>query len=421
MKVTLRKKELKDGNISLYLDIYDNGKRRADYLNLYLIPEINETAKTANKETLELALQIRAERVLNPNTIDSENKNKPSEDGNIDNTPLVIEWIEHYITVTDNDDDLSDATVEQTRYFKKLMEMFLKEKRKPNLTLGKFDKGWFSKFFNWLKNDYVPTKYKRIESKPLSPGTLRNIQQRIVAVFNRAVRDGVININPFDALDKGDTFVKPTPSRREILTPNEMKLLMSRNEISPGVIESQKAFIFACLTGLRISDVRELKWSNITSNGEQMVMIIVQKKTKTMNAVPIGSTAKQWMPEKGDDDYVFHLPSSSCVYDNIRRVIKNVGIKKEISFHTSRHTFGTLTLAATKDLYTTMRLLGHKDIRTTSIYAEVLMEDKINAVKNTDSEFKTRRRKENLTIPKTKRTAATNTHPRKVIDIEDNG
>ena len=68
-----------------------------------------------------------------------------------------------------------------------------------------------------------------------------------------------------------------------------------------------------------------------------------------------------------------------------------------------------------------MRLLGHKDIRTTSIYAEVLMEDKINAVKNTDSEFKTRRRKENLTIPKTKRTAATNTHPRKVIDIQDNG
>jgi len=297
---------------------------------------------------------------------------------------------------------------------------FCIEKRKPNLELCNFDKGWFSKFFNWLKDDYEPTKYKRIESKPLSPGTLRNLQQRIVAVFNRAVREGVISCNPYDALEKGDTFVKPTPSRREILSPNELKLMMDYKEKSPGVIESQKAFIFACLTGLRISDVRELKWSDIAINDEKMVMIIVQKKTKTMNAVPIGTTAKQWMPEKSDDDYVFHLPSNTCVYDNIRRTANNAGINKEISFHTSRHTFGTLTLAATKDLYTTMRLLGHKDIRTTSIYAEVLMEDKIKAIKNTDDVFKSRRKKENKTIPKTKRTAATNTHPRKIIDIQDN-
>ena len=62
------------------------------------------------------------------------------------------------------------------------------------------------------------------------------------------------------------------------------------------------------------------------------------------------------------------------------------GIEKNVSYHTSRHTFATLSLAAGGDLYTVGKLLGHSDIHTTQIYADVVMETKIEAV-NRISEY----------------------------------
>lgn len=89
--------------------------------------------------------------------------------------------------------------------------------------------------------------------------------------------------------------------------------------------------------------------------------------------------------------------------------------------HTSRHTFGTLIQAATGDIETTKKLMGHKSLKSTAVYADVLTEEKVKAISNTKTVFRSRKpHTENKKIPRTKRTAATNTHPRKVIDIQDN-
>lgn len=53
----------------------------------------------------------------------------------------------------------------------------------------------------------------------------------------------------------------------------------------------------------------------------------------------------------------------------------------------ARHSFATLTLAATNDIATVSRLLGHTSVATTQIYAEVLMEDKIAAVNKLNGIF----------------------------------
>ena len=92
-----------------------------------------------------------------------------------------------------------------------------------------------------------------------------------------------------------------------------------------------------------------------------------------------------------------------------------------VLFHTSRHTFGTLIQAATGDIETTKKLMGHKSLKSTAVYADVLTEEKVKAISNTKTVFRSRKpHTENKKIPRTKRTAATNTHPRKVIDIQDN-
>lgn len=62
------------------------------------------------------------------------------------------------------------------------------------------------------------------------------------------------------------------------------------------------------------------------------------------------------------------------------------GIKKNVSFHTSRHSMATLSLAAGGDLYTVGKLLGHTSINSTQAYADVVMETKMEAV-NRISDF----------------------------------
>ena len=207
-------------------------------------------------------------------------------------------------------------------------------------------------------------------------------------------------------MEKSDIFPKPKSSHKQYLTPDELKRFMASDERSPGVAETQKAFGFACLTGLRISDIKALRWSDIKRNNETNTLVIVQKKTKALNAVPIGNTALSWMPPKGDDDFVFHLPAKANVDAALKRIAKKVGIDKTISFHCSRHTFG---------------ILGHKSRKSTAIYADVLTNEKVKAVDNTKKAFRGRKqREENKQIPRTKRTAATNTHPRRITFLQDN-
>ena len=62
------------------------------------------------------------------------------------------------------------------------------------------------------------------------------------------------------------------------------------------------------------------------------------------------------------------------------------GIKKDVNFHTSRYSMATLLLAAVGDLYTVSKLFGHTSINSTSVYADVVMKTKMEAV-NRISEF----------------------------------
>ena len=242
-----------------------------------------------------------------------------------------------------------------------------------------------------------------------------------MTVFNKAVKFGKLKANPFYQLEKSDIFPKPKSSHKLYLTPDELKRFMASDERSPGVAEAQRAFGFACLTGLRISDIKALRWSDIKRNKETNTLVIVQKKTKALNAVPIGNTALSWMPPKCDDDFVFHLPAKANVDAALKRIAKKVGIEKNISFHCARHTFGILVQAVTGNIETTKKLMGHKSLKSTAIYADVLTNEKVKAVDNTKKAFRGhKQREENKQIPRTKRTAATNTHPRKTTFTQDN-
>jgi site-specific recombinase XerD len=93
----------------------------------------------------------------------------------------------------------------------------------------------------------------------------------------------------------------------------------------------------------------------------------------------------KWLPERkwaGDNDYIFNkLPvNASSLNVSVKRMAKQAGIEKDICFHVSRHTFATTLLTLGADLYTTSKLLGHADLKTTQIYAEIVNKKKDEAV-----------------------------------------
>jgi hypothetical protein len=196
-------------------------------------------------------------------------------------------------------------------------------------------------------------------------------------------------------------------------------LRMKGYEVKPRYDKQRK--LVGYTVGKNASVFKALRWSDIKRNEETNTLVIIQKKTKALNAVPIGNTALSWMPPKGNDDFVFHLPAKANMDAALKRIAKKVGIEKNISFHCARHTFGILVQAVTGNIETTKKLMGHKSLKSTAIYADVLTNEKVKAVDNTKKAFRGRKqREENKQIPRTKRTAATNTHPRRITFLQDN-
>ena len=98
-----------------------------------------------------------------------------------------------------------------------------------------------------------------------------------------------------------------------------------------------------------------------------------------------------WLPERTDEDdegLVFRdLPSAPTVSEMHNDWAKDAKIDKYVTYHTSRHTFGTIKLTAGADLYTTSKLMGHADVRTTQIYAKIIDSKKIEAINLVDKMF----------------------------------
>ncbi len=131
------------------------------------------------------------------------------------------------------------------------------------------------------------------------------------------------------------SHLKGTTYQREFLTVEEVKKLIDTPCRRPDI---KGAFLFSCFCGLRISDVRSLKWGNIVANGDKMYLQITQFKTRRPLSLPLNRQAMRWMPERGnatDDDFIFPpLSKNMTVLDTWA---KEAGITKHVTFHQRRH------------------------------------------------------------------------------------
>lgn len=139
----------------------------------------------------------------------------------------------------------------------------------------------------------------------------------------------------------------------------------------------RKAFLFSCFCGLRHCDIIALRWEDIRydENGNALLSII-QKKTKEAISLPLCSEAIKHLPDRGnapETEKVFaglvSLGRSNVI---LHKWVEQAGISKHVTFHCFRHTYATLQLTNGTDIYTVSKMLGHKKVTTTQIYAKIV-------------------------------------------------
>lgn len=253
-----------------------------------------------------------------------------------------------------------------------------KYERREGITFADITPEWVQVFKDYLENEAVAWGHdyrKRIKDKPLARNSKVSYFNKLRACLNQAYEERIIPVNPLRGIDG----FKTEEGTRMYLTIEEVKKLVKTPCDYPQI---KAAFLFSCLTGLRRSDVLRLRWEDVYQRSEFTRIIFKQKKTNGQEYLEITAEAAGLMGKRGNpDDYVFmDIHSPSCTNNTIKLWVARAGIPKDITFHTSRHTFATMMLDLGTDIYTVSKLLGHRLLSTTQIYAKVLDKNKQAAV-----------------------------------------
>lgn len=356
MKVTLRKRN-QGGMTSLYLDYYHKGKRKTEYLKLYLDPKAkSKDEKEVNKKTLQLAETIRARRQI-------EIQNGVY--GFCDNEKLKASFITYVELLTEKRLDSKgnygnwDSMLKHLKSFVPMDISFSEVNRK------------FVQDFKY----YIDKDLRTKSNQPLSQNSKYSYFNKFRAALKQAVKDGIIPTNPAEGVDG----FKQGESQREFLTLQELQAAV---KVECEIPQLKTAFIFSCLSGLRWSDINKLLWSEVQHSNEMGYYIrFIQKKTKGTETLPISEQAFGLLGERQDkDERVFKGLKYSAWHNlKLQQWMMKAGISKTITFHCARHTYATLQLTAGTDIYTVSKLLGHRELKTTQIYAKIIDEKKKEA------------------------------------------
>ena len=380
MKVEIKERKLTAGNRSLYLEYYEKGFRKKENLHLYLVPDDAPNARKINGQTYNKAREIQAQRILNPPSFESKKK-KPEENERA-KTMTWLQWCDDYIQSA-IDSENCKKMIQHKEVVRKRIAAYLKQIRKPDILLKDVNRDTISGLFKYMREDYRNPGQIKADGGKLADFTLVLFEETVKAIFNKAVRDGLIPFNPVQDLAKEERFHVPD-KHREYLTTDELKRFLAVETQTQAEQTVQKAFGFSCMTGLRLGDMQRLRWSDIKTIGEVQAVSIIQHKTKRLVTVPHNELALSLLPprpDNGEDGIIFPLvkkPDNVAKY--VRRIKEKAGIEKDFTYHSSRHSAATLAITAGAELYSVSKILGHGSIVSTQVYASVNMEKKTEAV-----------------------------------------
>lgn len=370
-----RKKQLNhQGKALVQVEAYLLGKKCYFSTHLYLSPEQwnNRTSLVCNHPHAEalnymleefiLKLQMRElEAWKQGRDICLQVLKEIDENADVENRLISFgrKWIEN--------SSIRDSTRNNLHTTLSLLKSF-----SPEITLKQMDYKTLLSFEQFLKN------------KKLGVNTIAKHLRHLRTILNEAIRQGLISkeYSPFT-----EYKIKTAESHHTYLLPEELEKLEQINlsRKKEALRHSLDAFLFCCYTGLRYSDFIRMEQENFIQTNNGLWMVFKSQKTGTVTQIPLShlfqGKAVRLLSHYPNLKEFFRIKPNASVNKELIRIGKLAGIEKHFSFHTARHTNATLLLYKGVQLATVQKLLGHRDIKTTQVYGEILPQTIIKELK----------------------------------------
>lgn len=194
----------------------------------------------------------------------------------------------------------------------------------------------------------------------VSENTATQKMHRIKAILHFARDLQIITEDPLRPIK-----LKGYSNRKTVLSIEELQLLQALYDgatLPPHQHNALRVFLFACYTGMRISDIRRFTPAMVQGNSIRLV----QQKTEQAVIIPLTDFSKTIIAEG------FNIRTGQTLNRDLVPVAKLAGINKHLTMHVGRHTFATVSLRLGMDLLTVSRILGHRSIRQTQSYLHLL-------------------------------------------------
>ena len=240
--------------------------------------------------------------------------------------------------------------------------------------------GGIQKFSDWTDRNI--TLFDEFIKKPgIKQSTAHDIHKNIKVYVREAKRFGLLKENPYEyyVVKRGNTLT------RKYLTESEVQRIMLANVTDASVSRVRDCFLFCCYTGLAYSDLAKFDWGTVWEENGGHVIHDTRTKTGTNYNITILPPALDILKK-----YNFKLPVMTNQQYNMRLKVLALyaGINKKLTSHMARHSFATWALSSGVPIPVVSKMLGHRNISTTEIYAKVLQKDVAEGFKLLESKLK---------------------------------
>lgn len=336
-QVAIRRKPTNSG-YSLYLDYTIAGKRQYEFLRLYVVSPVRSQAdKARNRAAEQAAAKMRAEREL-----ELINNKFQMVSASARKLPL-IDFIK------------SHSLTRMRALMAGAAARWLADTNRAALAIGSLSREDVEDFSCWLSRNY-------------SAITAHNYFASFRGLMSEAITSSLC---PHNIFRRGAAPRRPR-AKIDYLTSDEVRRV---GAVLPESIS--RPFLFCCLTGLRISDVRKLTYEEIRDN----TIRSTQKKTGEPINVPLSADASALIRERGTGVIFPDMPCDSYCNLALKKAAAEARINKRLHWHMTRHTFAVLLLSQGASIYVVSKLLGHTNLQTTiAHYATIDQQSRIAAI-----------------------------------------
>jgi len=378
-----KKAERADGKVPVMIRITIDGDIAQLSAKLFVTPRLWDTSagKVSGKNAEAVQVnpmleQIKARIVQHYNRIMQEEDFATAEKVKnaflgigVMNRTLMKDYAEFNVAFKElvNNGTRSRSTYVKYRSVYNHLERFLSiKKNRKDIAYKELNEQFIREFDSYLR-----------DSLGLSHNTVWMYTMPVLHFVREAWMNGIIKTNPFRKYEEESTSKE---SDRTFLTEEELTKLANADLPLAQTRLVRDMYLFCCWTGLAHTDLRSLTYAEIQkSDHDGRYWIITRRnKSEVSSNIPLLDIPLQIMEKyKGlaKGNKVFPVPSDTSCNNQLRKIAIKCGIHKDFTFHSSRHTFATtVVLNNGGSIEALSKMMGHKNITTTQIYAKITNE-----------------------------------------------